>query len=343
VNQPLDPSSPAARHDAFLLDLDGVVFRGSTPIPGASAAVSRLRECGPVRFVTNNASRTPDQVAQHLARLGVGAVAAEVSTAAQAAVARLAERVGPGRGRPVLVVGGDGLAAALIGAGFEPVRSATQRPIAVVQGFAVDTTWADLAEAAYALADGVVWIASNLDSTLPTDRGQAPGNGALVAALVTATGRRPESTGKPDAAILGVALAGTNASSPVMVGDRLDTDVAAAAAAGVAAAVVLTGVTRPLDVCRAPDGIRPTYVLDDVSGLLRPYVPADPRPGQVLGVGCGGWQFVREGANVVVGGEGPAIEGVRGLVALAWAAADRHEPLAEPSLAAAVEVVRAAG
>jgi glycerol 3-phosphatase-2 len=139
----------ADRFDAFLLDLDGVVFRGGRAVDGAAAAVAALRATAPLRFLTNNASRTPEQVAAHLRRLGVAAEADEVRTSAQAAVRLLVAAVGAGAGRPVLVVGGDGLLDAVAAAGFVPVHSAMDAPVAVVQGLAQDLAWPTLAEGCY--------------------------------------------------------------------------------------------------------------------------------------------------------------------------------------------------
>ena len=337
---PEPDASLASRFDAFLLDLDGVVFRGRTVVAPAPEAIKWLRARAPVRFVTNNASRTPEQVAHHLRGLGVAADPGEVSTAAQAAVGLLAQQMGPGDRRPVLVVGGDGLVEAVRAAGYTPVRTADAQPIAVIQGFATTIAWPDLAQACYALRRGIPWIAANLDATLPTEAGDAPGNGAFVAALVAATGRSPISAGKPAATILQVALTGVGAAAPLMVGDRLDTDVGAAVAAGIASAVVLTGVTQPLDLCLARAEQRPDYIVGDVGGLRCGYAApvVELTADRVVGR-CGGWAVQVVDAELSVAGSGDAIDGLRTVVSAVWAATDAGRPIGSAAAGAAVEVV----
>jgi glycerol 3-phosphatase-2 len=334
---------PADQHDAFLLDLDGVVFRGAQVVAGAAAAIAELAHRGPVRFVTNNASRTPDQVAGHLRGLGVAAVPAQIHTAAQAAVELLVEQVGRGEGRPVLAVGGDGITQALTQAGFAPVESADDQPIAVLQGFSPDLNWPQLAQASYAIGDGALWIAANLDATLPTERGEAPGNGAFVALLQAATGQTPMASGKPQPQFLTGALIGLQPTSPVMVGDRLDTDIAAALAADLAAALVLTGVTTPLAVMSAAAAQRPDYLLNDLGDLLLPYRPARLRAsGPSVRADVAGWWVQVDDDALTIGGDGPTIEGLRALAAVAWWGADAGHPIAEPRLVAGVEQVQSA-
>jgi glycerol-1-phosphatase len=338
-----EATAPADQHDAFLLDLDGVVFRGGQVVPGAAEAIASLTRRGPVRFVTNNASRTPDQVVDHLRGLGVAAQSGQIHTAAQAAVELLSAQVGPGAGRPVLVVGGDGLRQALARAGFAPVDSADDQPIAVLQGFAPDLGWAQLAQAGYAIGDGVLWVAANLDLTLPTERGEAPGNGAFVALLEATTGRTPLASGKPHPQFLTGALTGLEAGSPVVVGDRLDTDIAAARAADLASALVLSGITTPMAVMTAPAPQRPDYLLNDLGDLLLPYRPAQVRT-RGSGVRCAAahwWVQVSDGV-VTMGGGGPTIEGWRALAAVAWWCADAGRPIAPSRLVAGVEQVRSA-
>ncbi len=173
-------------YDALLLDLDGTVYRGEQAVPGAPEAVAKAREQAvAIRFVTNNASRAPQEVADHLAELGFAATLDEVSTSAQAGAAVLAERVPAGS--PVVVVGSDALAEEVRLVGLRPVRTASSEVTAVVQGLSKDTGWRDLAEACLAIRAGALWVACNNDTALPTERGLLPGNGALVAALRAAT------------------------------------------------------------------------------------------------------------------------------------------------------------
>ena len=255
-------------YDAALLDLDGVVYRGPDPVPGAAAAVAAARAAGMrMAFVTNNASRTPAAVAAHLGAVGVEARADEVVTAAQAAATLLGTLVPAGS--RVLVTGGEGLRAAVTEAGFEPVPTADDGPAAVVQGYAPGLAYADLAEAALAVRAGAVWVASNLDATIPTARGLLPGNGALVALVAHATGRRPDAAaGKPERALHDEAVRRTGAVRPLVVGDRLDTDVEGANRAGCDSLLVLTGVTTEADLLAAPPERRPTYLGLDLGALL---------------------------------------------------------------------------
>jgi HAD superfamily hydrolase (TIGR01450 family) len=264
----LDPL--AARYDVALLDLDGVVYVGAQAVPGAPAAVLAAAELG-MRgaYVTNNASRTPEEVAAHLRHLGLPASAEHVVTSAMAG-ARLLRELVPERSR-IFMLGGLGLRQALDERGFRVVRSAEEGPAAVVQGWAPDLDWPRLAEAAYALALDIPWVATNTDPTLPTPRGRAPGNGSVVALLERATGRRPLVAGKPEPPMHREAMARTGARRPLVVGDRLDTDIAGAENAEVPSLLVLSGVTDPVDLVLAPPGMRPTYLADDLAGLLRPH------------------------------------------------------------------------
>jgi HAD superfamily hydrolase (TIGR01450 family) len=254
-------------YDALLLDLDGTVYRGGEVVPGAAEAVRAARENGnAVRFVTNNASRSPRDVADHLTEIGVPATPVEVSTSSQAAGTVLAERLRPGD--EVLVVGTSALADIIADVGLRPVREYTDNVSAVVQGLSRDAGWRDLAEATLAIRAGALWVACNVDPTLPTERGELPGNGAMVAALRTATGQEPLVAGKPARPLMDEAISSADASSPLVVGDRLDTDIAGAVTAEVDALLVLSGVTKPADLLAAPAWLRPRYVAPDV-GYVR--------------------------------------------------------------------------
>src|SRR5438552_3451776 len=262
----------AALYDVALLDLDGVVYLGGSPIPGAADALAKAAAAGMrLAFVTNNASRTPAAIAAQLTGLGVPAHAGEVITSAQAA-ARLAAEHLPA-GAPVLVVGGMGLRIAVRERGFRPVTTAADRPAAVIQGYAPDLSYSLLAEGGLAVAAGALFIASNADSTLPTPRGRQPGNGSLIQVIATATGRAPLIAGKPEPPLHAEAVARTGARKPLVVGDRLDTDIESAARSGADSLLVLTGVTRPLDAVLAPPHQRPSYLARDLSGLVSPHPP----------------------------------------------------------------------
>jgi HAD superfamily hydrolase (TIGR01450 family) len=262
-------------YDVALLDLDGVVYRGEEPVPGAAEAIAAARAAGMrFAFVTNNAARTPAAVAARLAEVGVPAGADDVVTAAQAAATLLRTLVPAGA--RVLVTGGEGLRVATAEAGFAVVASADDAPAAVVQGYAPDLAYADLAETALAVRAGAVWVASNLDATIPTARGELPGNGALVALVAHATGRRPDaSAGKPERALHDEAVRRSGAVRPLVVGDRLDTDIEGANRVGCDSLLVLTGVTDAAALLAAPPERRPTYVARDLGALLVPYPPDD--------------------------------------------------------------------
>lgn len=301
-------------YDLIVFDLDGVIYLGDQPIPGAPEAVSRLRAAGkPVAYLTNNASRRAAEVAALLTSLGVVATEPEVITSAVAAARLLATRLAPGS--PVLVVGAPALAADVAESGMNVVTEAAQRPVAVVQGYGPQVGWVHLAEACVSVRAGALWVATNVDPTLPSPRGPLPGNGAMVAALATALGRRPDLVvGKPEPALFEQAAQRNGSRRPLVVGDRLDTDIEGARRAGMDSMLVLTGVSRPADLLAAPQTQRPTYVAADLSGLFTVdeavRVPAPQ---------AGGWRVARDGAGrLVLSGDGTAVDALRALYAAAW-------------------------
>ncbi|WP_233266786.1 HAD-IIA family hydrolase [Tomitella fengzijianii] len=249
-----------------MLDLDGTVYRGSEPIVGAESALA----ASPSRhlFVTNNASRSPEDVAEHLNALGIHAEFDDVVTSAQAGARLVASRLGAGA--EVLVVGAPALADEVLGQGLRPVRSFSESVAAVIQGFSRSVAWSDLAEAALAVRNGAWWVATNVDSTLPDERGLLPGNGSLVAALATATGATPTVAGKPGRPIMDDAVRQGGGRRPLVVGDRLDTDIAGACAAGLDSLLVFTGVSTPAETILAAPAMRPTYVADSLHALAAP-------------------------------------------------------------------------
>lgn len=263
------PPTPLTGRDALLLDLDGVVYTGPGAIPHAIESINRAAESLRVGYITNNASRTDASVAEHLRELGLRATPPDVVTSPQAAVRILATLVQPGA--RILVVGGDGLVSEVENAGFTVTRSADDAPDAVIQGFAPHVGWEHLAEASFALHTGIPWVATNTDWTIPVARGIAPGNGTLVSAVHLAVGRLPVFAGKPEKAIFDVAAERFAASSPLVVGDRLDTDILGGNRAGMATALVLTGIDRAKQVLAANTTMRPTYIIDDLRGLFEPY------------------------------------------------------------------------
>ena len=309
----------AAHYDLALVDLDGVAYRGHDPIDRAAEGLAGARSSGMrLVFVTNNASREPQAVADQLSALDIPTRADEVMTAAQAAAELLATRVPTGAA--VLVVGGAGLHTAVAAKGYRVVGSADDAPVAVVQGFAPELGWAQLAEAAYAVSAGAWHVASNLDLSLPTARGFAPGNGALVGAVRSATGIEPASAGKPSPTMYRLAVERAGAGRPLVVGDRLDTDLAGARAGGIPGLHVLTGVSTARDAVLAVPGERPHYLGADLLALLAPH----PEP-----VLEGGWWTCRGAvARVVAGGlelggaSADPVDAVRAACAAVWDAVD---------------------
>ena len=263
----------AEDYDCALLDLDGTAWSGDERIEHAAASVIEARGLGMASaFVTNNAMRTPAQVTGKLNSVDFEATADMVMTSAMDIAAIMAEELA--EGSKVLVIGGAGLRLALEERGFVLVDSADDEPAAVVQGLDKQVNWALLSEGAFAIERGAAFYASNLDATLPVERGQALGNGSLVRAIQHATRKRPTAGGKPEPGIYRRASELVGARNPLAVGDRLETDIMGAVAAGVPAMHVLTGVHMARDVIRAPRGQRPSYLAIDMRGLLE----AHPAP-----------------------------------------------------------------
>jgi HAD superfamily hydrolase (TIGR01450 family) len=255
-------------YDLIVLDLDGVVYLGDQPVAGAPEALAELRERGtPIAFATNNASRRAAEVAALLASLGVRAEAGEVTTSAQAAAAVLAERLPAGAA--VLIVGAPALREEVAEVGLRPVERAEDAPAAVAQGYGPKVGWEQLAEASVAIRRGAEWVVTNTDRTLPSPRGPLPGNGSLVAALATALDRGPDLVvGKPEPTLYQQIVRARGARRPLVVGDRIDTDVEGANRAGMDSLLVLTGVTTQADLRHAPPRQQPTYVAADLRALF---------------------------------------------------------------------------
>jgi glycerol 3-phosphatase-2 len=253
----------AEAYDAFLLDLDGVLYRGDEPIPDAADAVTALRGLGKrIAFVTNNSARTPQAVQAHLASVGVQAAVEEIETSALTTATTLEQR----DVRSALILGEEGLRTALAAVGIRPVDG-DERPDAVVVGWDRSITYPALVAASVAIQRGATFFASNDDASYPAPGGVTwPGAGAIVSALEVASGTEPEVFGKPNPHILRTALARAGGGRPLIVGDRVDTDIEGARRVGWDSALVLTGISTGEDL-RA-SRLEATYVLDDVSGLL---------------------------------------------------------------------------
>lgn len=344
------------RYDTALLDLDGVVYVGGEAVPHAVRALEDARGAGMrLAYVTNNARRTPQDVAAHLTDIGVPAGPADVITSAQAVARLIAEQVPPAA--RVLTVGGEGLREALRERGLFPVDSADDGPAAVVQGYGGPRmTWGQLQEAALAVERGAPWFASNADRTIPGGRGVLPGNGAALDVVRAVTSRlrrppEPQIAGKPKPPLHRETIERTGAERPLVVGDRLDTDIEGAHGGGVDSLLVLTGVTDAAQLLAAPPEHRPVYVAGDLRGLTLPQpevtrVAAGGGTGGTDGTGgtfgtayeCAGWRAeaagnarrgeARDGAgesdagaSLVLDGSGEPLDGLRALCAAAWTAA----------------------
>ena len=255
-----------------LADLDGVLYQGQRPLAHAVASLTKTAKKARLGFITNNASRTPESVAQQIAGFGLSAEPADVVTSPQAAIRVLSRLIEPGS--LVLVVGGEGLTSEVERAGFRLTRFADESPDAVIQGFSPEVGWTDLAQASFALQrrPEIPWVATNTDWSIPVEGGVAPGNGALVSAVHLAVGRLATFAGKPEKEIFDVALARFGpVGDALMIGDRLDTDILGANRAGIRSALVLTGIDTPKTLLASDESQRPTYVLEDLRDLHKPY------------------------------------------------------------------------
>ncbi|KOX19128.1 HAD-IIA family hydrolase [Nocardiopsis sp. NRRL B-16309] len=318
-------------YDAMLLDLDGVVYIGPSAVPAAPEAVGKARAAGArVAFVTNNAGRTPARIAEFLTQLGVAASPEDVVTSAEAA-ARLVSTRFPS-GSDVLVVGDTGLRQAVRRMGLNPVTVATASVVAVVQGYTPRITRDLLDQGALAVARGAFYVASNADATAPSELGITPANGSFVRVIAHATGVEPVVAGKPMRPLHEEGMLRTGARNPLIVGDRLDTDIEGATTHGAAGMLVLSGVATPADALAAPAHQRPRFLAWDVSGMneTHPAVPVEgPR------AHCRGWTATAVDGTVRVEGSGDRLDGLRALCAAVWAhpSVDPTGPSARAALA----------
>ncbi|MDA2893643.1 HAD-IIA family hydrolase [Mycolicibacterium sp. BiH015] len=311
----------AQQHDCLLLDLDGTVFRGHEPTPGAVETLAAVESR--ILFVTNNASRSAGQVADHLGELGFSAAPEDVVTSAQSAARLLAEQL-PG-GAKVLIVGTDSLAAEVRGVGLEPVREWAEAPVAVVQGHNPETGWQILAEAALAIRSGALWVAANVDKTLPSERGLLPGNGSMVAALRTATDTEPQVAGKPAPVLMSDALSRGQFDTPLVIGDRLDTDIAGAVASKLPSLMVLSGVSSAEDAIWAAVEQRPDFLAEDLRALTAQnadLLRIASHPGWRVEIADRGVTVTSTGAD-----PGDALSVVRAVAATVWAADIPRSPI----------------
>lgn len=304
-------------YDLAMLDLDGVVYVGGRAVPGAPEHLATARAAGMrLAFITNNASRAPERVAEHLRELGVEASAEDVVTSAQAAARLVAERFGAGA--HVVCLGADGLREALAAGGVVPV-GADDDAVAICTGYGPDVPWSAIMRAAVRIRDGLPWVASNTDATFPAEFGVAPGHGVQVEMLRRFAGVDPVVAGKPERPLLDETVRRVGGRRPLMVGDRLDTDIEGARRAGFDSLLVLTGVTGLADLVAATEELRPTYVARDLAGLAEQHaVPERADDAFTLG----GWEAHASGGRLEVSGAGAPDDWWRVVAVCAWAHLD---------------------
>lgn len=304
-------------YDLTMFDLDGVVYVSGRAIDGVAGRLQRVRDAGVhLAFVTNNASRTPEKVAANLTKLGVAATAADVVTSAQAAARVVNDRFGAGA--KVMLLGGAGLEDALSALGLEVVTEPDEA-VAIVSGYGPDVLWKDIMRAATLIRDGLPYVASNTDMTIPTDFGLAPGHGVLVRTLADFAGVEPIVAGKPARPLMDETIRRVGGDRPLMVGDRLDTDIEGAHAAGVDSLLVMTGVTHLRELVAATPELRPSYISPDLEGLFEPHaVPTHDDRGARLG----GWTAAVDAGVLDVRGEGNEADWWRVVAGASWAALD---------------------
>ncbi|MGQ0670163.1 MAG: HAD-IIA family hydrolase [Actinomycetota bacterium] len=255
-----DPYDP---YQCFLFDLDGVLYRGDDAVPGAPDAIQELRAAGRrIVFLTNNSTRSPEEVAGKLTAVGIVADPSEVVTSAEATAALLAVR----GGGSAFVVGESGIRLALTDAGVEVLDGEPDRSDYVVVGWDRGADYMKLKTACLLVQRGARLVATNADAAFPAPDGLWPGAGALLAVITRTTGAGAEVVGKPHAPLFRAGLERGGGGRPLVVGDRLETDIAGAVALGWDSLLVLTGVTQESDL--AASEITPTFVARDLSALL---------------------------------------------------------------------------
>ncbi|GAA4363680.1 HAD hydrolase-like protein [Nocardioides caricicola] len=307
----------AGAYDLAMLDLDGVVYVSGDAVPGAAEHLAAARSAGMrLAFITNNAARPPATVAAHLRDLGVEAATEDVVTSAQAAARVLADRFGAGAA--VVCLGADGLRESLLAEGLSPV-GADDDAVAVATGYGPEVRWSEIMRAAVRIRDGLPWVASNTDATIPTAFGVAPGHGVQVDMLRRFAGVDPVVAGKPERPLLDETVRRVGGHRPLMVGDRLDTDIEGARRTGVDSLLVLTGVTGLPELVTASPDERPTYLAPDLAGLLVAHgAPERADVGWTLG----GWRAEVSDGALRLGGDGAVEDWWRVVAAAAWSHLD---------------------
>ncbi len=315
--------------DLALVDLDGVVYVGPNAVTGSVDAIAQSHSFGlRTAFVTNNAGRPASQVADHLRSLGIDVQDEDVVTSAMAAADLLAHRLPAGSA--IGIVGGVGVTASVKAAGLRAVAPSSPEAVAILMGFGPDISWRDLAEASYAVAAGALFVATNTDRTFPTPQGIAPGSGAFVAAVQEASGVTPLIAGKPEPTLYRNAIDRFQSKNALVIGDRLDTDIAGAVNAGLTSLLVLSGICSPRQAVLASVGQRPDLIAADLQGLVTEQVFIRDIANSGQRWEHRGWSAHLEDSVVVVtapvqdqGQSADWVDGVRCAAAAAWAQEDQ--------------------
>jgi glycerol 3-phosphatase-2 len=316
-----------------VLDLDGVVYVGPDAVEGAPEALNRAQSGGmPLAFVTNNAARPPRVVGEQLRGLGVDARDEDVVTSAQAAARLLADQLQAGS--KVFLLGAEGLELALRERDLEPVVEPSGDVAAVVQGYGPELVWRQVIQGAILVRSGLPWVASNTDMTIPTADGVGPGNGALVRLVAEYAQREPQVAGKPMSPLFEETITRVGGEHPLVIGDRLDTDIEGAVNMGWDSLLVMTGVTGLEELVGARKDQRPTYIAPDLAALAQPQ-EAPEQSGD--GAALGGWNAGVDGGQLTVTGEGSDGDWWRVVAVAAW----RHlDETGQPVVTDGVQVPR---
>lgn len=282
-------------YDLVMMDLDGVVYISKRVIEGVPEVLAGLVAARvPYAYITNSASRTPSAVAEQLRSLGLPAAETDVVTSAQAAARLLRDRFGAGAA--VVCLGATGLREALLSEDLQPV-GVEDDAVVLATGYGPDVLWKHIMRAAVRVREGLPWVASNTDGSIPTDFGVAPGHGVFVKMVSDFSGVVPEVAGKPEHPLFDETIRRVGGTRPLMVGDRLDTDILGANRAGLDSLLVLTGVSGLADLVAAPPELRPTYLAAGLDGLLEPHPVASKAGDTWVG---GGWCARVDAGRLVV-------------------------------------------
>lgn len=326
----------AQRYSLALLDLDGVVYKGKLPIGHASESIRDAESRGmAIEYTTNNSSRMQAVVADQLRGFGLDVEPRQVITSSVVAARMVAKAVG--KGAKVAVLGADHLREEIAKAGLEIVEYPEDGPVAAVQGWYPAMTWQQMATIAFCVEAGARYYVTNRDLTIPREFGIAPGCGSMIQAVVNATGVEPvASAGKPEPAMYDEAreLAAGDGETLVpkeaclAIGDRLDTDIEAGNRGGYDSLCVLTGVTDPAMLLKAPEHLRPTYIAADLRGLNEAAPAVEQLDGQSFRCGTQTASYV-DGAVTV--SDPASVDALRAACQLCWTLADGGVSFAAPA------------